>query len=41
MHKDETKAKAVSALAEIWGIKQSEIVAFGDDVNDLDIIRFA
>ena len=41
MHKDATKAKAVSALAEIWGIKQSEIVAFGDDVNDLDIIRFA
>jgi len=41
MHKEATKAKAVSALAEFWGIKQSEIVAFGDDVNDIDLLTFA
>ena len=41
MHKDATKAKAVSALADFWKIKQSEIVAFGDDLNDIDLLSFA
>ena len=41
MHKDATKAKAVSALADFWGIKQSEIAAFGDDLNDMDMLSFA
>ena len=39
MHRDATKANAVSALADIWGIKLSEVVAFGDDHNDIEMIR--
>lgn len=39
MHKEAVKSKAVSALAEQWGIKQSEIVAFGDDLNDIDLLQ--
>jgi HAD superfamily hydrolase (TIGR01484 family) len=41
MHKDATKAKAVSALADTWGIKTSEIAAFGDDLNDIDLLSLA
>lgn len=41
MHKDATKARAVAALATFWGIRPSEIVAFGDDLNDLDMLSFA
>jgi Cof subfamily protein (haloacid dehalogenase superfamily) len=40
MHKNATKAKAVSALADIWGIEQADIVAFGDDLNDIDMLRY-
>jgi len=39
MHKEATKAKAITALARHWGIAQSEIVAFGDDYNDLDMLE--
>jgi len=38
MHKDATKLKAVSELARLWGIAMSEITAFGDDVNDLEML---
>jgi len=38
MHKDATKSAAATALAQYWGISQSEIVAFGDDVNDIDLL---
>ena len=38
MHKDAIKAKAIYALANHWGIAQSEIVAFGDDLNDIDML---
>jgi hydroxymethylpyrimidine pyrophosphatase-like HAD family hydrolase len=41
MHKDASKSKAVTALADYWGIKQSETVAFGDDVNDTDLLTHA
>ena len=41
MHKDATKANAVHALAKVWDISQAEIVAFGDDVNDLDMLQYA
>ena len=41
MHKDATKAKAIEELARIWGISQSEIVAFGDDLNDIDMLSYA
>jgi len=41
MHKDATKAKAIAALADMWGIKPEEIVAFGDDLNDIDMLGYA
>lgn len=41
MHKDATKAKAVSALAQHWGISLSDIIAFGDDWNDIDMLSSA
>ena len=40
MHKEATKSNAVAALAKYWGIKQSEIVAFGDDMNDIDMLQY-
>jgi len=41
MHKDATKSNAVIALARYWNIAQSEIVAFGDDLNDIDLLNYA
>jgi len=41
MHKDATKSKAVAELAKYWGVSQSEIVAFGDDLNDIDLLTYA
>jgi len=41
MHKDATKTKALAELARVWGIKQSEIAAFGDDLNDIDMLEYA
>ena len=38
MHKEATKAKAITALAQYWDISQSEIVAFGDDYNDIEML---
>jgi len=39
MHIGATKAKAVSALANYWDISLSEIVAFGDDYNDIEMLQ--
>jgi Cof subfamily protein (haloacid dehalogenase superfamily) len=41
MSKDATKAKAISALADHWDIHANEIVAFGDDINDIDMLEYA
>lgn len=41
MHKEATKSRAVAALAAHWGIAPEEIVAFGDDLNDIDLLNFA
>jgi Cof subfamily protein (haloacid dehalogenase superfamily) len=41
MHNEATKSNAVKALAEYWDIDRSEIVAFGDDINDLDLLSYA
>ena len=41
MHIDATKAKAVDGLARMWGIPQSDIAAFGDDLNDIDMLKYA
>ena len=40
MHKDATKSKALAALAQVWGIAPAEIVAFGDDSNDIDMLIY-
>ena len=39
MHKDATKMKAIVALAASWGIAMHEVVAFGDDYNDMDMLQ--
>jgi hypothetical protein len=41
MHKDATKAKAAAALARYWHIFESDVVAFGDDYNDIDLLSFS
>ena len=41
MHINATKSKALNALATHWNITQEEIVAFGDDLNDLDLLLYA
>jgi hypothetical protein len=40
MNHEAVKSKAVAALAEHWSIKQEEIVAFGDDLIDVDLLEF-
>ena len=41
MDKEATKAKALAHLAGLWGIDKSQIAAFGDDYNDLDMLIYA
>ena len=41
MHKEATKSKAIAALAQSWDIDHSEIAAFGDDLNDSDMLEYA
>lgn len=38
-HEEAVKSKAVDALADYWNIEQNEIVAFGDDTNDIDLLE--
>ena len=40
MHVEATKSNATAALAAHWGIRRSEIAAFGDDANDIDLLRY-
>lgn len=37
-HSEATKAKAIAALAKCWGICPEDIVAFGDDLNDIEML---
>jgi hydroxymethylpyrimidine pyrophosphatase-like HAD family hydrolase len=39
MHRDATKINAIKILCEKWGITISDVVAFGDDSNDIDMLR--
>ena len=39
MDKDAQKAKAVKEVAEHFGISLSEVAAFGDDYNDVEMLR--
>ena len=41
MHREATKSNAVVALARRWNIMKEEIVAFGDDLNDIDLLGYA
>ena len=36
-----TKGQGLAALCKLLGIKAEEVLAFGDDLNDADMIRFA
>jgi len=40
MHHEATKSNGVNALAEYWKIVTSEIMAFGDDLNDIDLLKY-
>jgi len=39
-HVEAVKSKAAAALAGHWGIKQEEILCFGDDLIDIDILQY-
>lgn len=39
MHEEATKLRAVAALAAHWGFTVQEVAAFGDDLNDVDMLR--
>ena len=41
MHRRATKSLAVEALARRWGIDRRDIIAFGDDMNDIDLLKYA
>ncbi len=40
-HKDATKGKALKKLADSFGVKQENVMAFGDSFNDMDMIQYA
>lgn len=41
MHPEATKQHGLKVLAERYGIKREEIMAFGDSYNDIDMLEFA
>lgn len=41
MNLSASKANALSVIAKDYGIKQNEIIAFGDGLNDLEMLEFA
>ena len=41
MHKDATKSNGMRQLAAYYGMELSEVLAFGDDVNDIDMLKTA
>lgn len=41
IHPDVSKGRALARLAEHLGIRREEIVAIGDNLNDLDMIEYA
>jgi Cof subfamily protein (haloacid dehalogenase superfamily) len=41
LNKDTSKWNALLHVAEGWGIRPEEIVAVGDQLNDLDMVRYA
>jgi Cof subfamily protein (haloacid dehalogenase superfamily) len=41
IHKDVSKANGIDLLAKELGIKQSEVMAIGDEENDVSMIEYA
>ncbi|OOH90677.1 hydrolase [Pasteurellaceae bacterium 15-036681] len=41
MHKDASKAKAIRFMENILAIRREEVIAFGDNYNDLDMLEYA
>lgn len=41
VHKDANKRNALEKVASIYNIRQEEIIAIGDNYNDLEMIKFA
>ncbi|HQB81619.1 MAG TPA: HAD family hydrolase [Bacillota bacterium] len=41
MHKEARKSRGILEIAKTYGIDRDEIVAFGDDDNDVDMLIFA
>ena len=39
MHEEAIKSKAVFAIADFWKINANEIVAFGDDLIDIEVLE--
>ncbi len=39
--KNTSKSRALAYVAGQYGIDQKHIIAFGDDMNDLDMLQFA
>ncbi|MGI6173381.1 MAG: HAD family hydrolase [Christensenellales bacterium] len=39
MHQEATKSNGIKCLAEHYGIELSDVAAFGDDVNDIDMLK--
>jgi Cof subfamily protein (haloacid dehalogenase superfamily) len=39
MHVEARKARAIEALAKHWGIELADVLSFGDDLNDIDMLR--
>lgn len=41
MHKSATKGSAVRFLEDYFGVQTNEVIAFGDNFNDLDMLEHA
>ena len=39
-HEGAVKSKAIMALGEQWGIKKEEILSFGDDLIDIEMLQY-
>ena len=39
MNKEATKFRAVRELAGFWGIPEDKMLAIGDDVNDMEMLK--
>ena len=40
MRKEATKSNGINYLAKLYGIDIKDVIAFGDDYNDVDMLKF-